>query len=80
VVEIGSLGISLNKFNHLLEVSRVGGNVDLSLTVGKVHINATVDGLAVSSRVEDVANMGTVLEWLISHSSVLLVGGVGQSN
>jgi len=70
----------LEELDCFLEVSGVGGDVDLGLTVVKPDINATVDSLAVSGGVEDVADVSTVGEWLIGDGSVLLVSGVGESN
>lgn len=70
----------MEELDCFLEVSGVGGDVDLGLTVVKPDINATVDSLAVSGGVEDVADVSTVGEWLIGDGSVLLVSGVGESN
>lgn len=46
-------------------------HVDLGLSVAKVDVNATLYGLAVSSRVENIADDLTLSEGVISHLEIL---------
>lgn len=55
-------------------------HIDLGLSTHKPHINIPIDGLAVRSWVEDVANSITVLEWMVGNLTVLLVSAVGESD
>ena len=51
-------------------------HVDLGLSVAKVDVNATLYGLAVSGRVENIADDLTLSEGVISHLEILRVCGV----
>lgn len=67
------------------EISGNGGqlalrNVNLALSVSKVHIYAIVDLLAVSGRVEDVANHFAFSERMVSHLSLLRIVSVGEGH
>jgi hypothetical protein len=69
-------GVSSHNFGGELAL----GHVDLLLSVGKGDIDTTVDGLAVSGGVEDVANGVALVEGSVGHLEALLVVGVGQRN
>lgn len=55
-------------------------DVDLGLSSGKVDVDLTVDLLAVGGWVEDVADSGSVSEWLVGHVSLLVVVRVGDGD
>jgi len=73
---------SLNDFNVLLLCFDAGlWNVDLRLTIGKEDIDlSTLDSLAVSGWVEDVADLLAVAEGSVWHLNVLVVVGVGDGD
>lgn len=53
-------------------------NIDFGLSIRKSDINITTgDSLAIRIGVEDVANSGTVSEWGVRYSDLLLVVGIG---
>lgn len=53
-------------------------HVDLGLSVAKVDVNATLYGLAVSGRVENIADDLTLSERVISHLEILGIVRVGE--
>jgi len=53
-------------------------HVDLGLSVAKVDVNATLYGLAVSGRVENIADDLTLSEGVISHLEILGIVRVGE--
>jgi hypothetical protein len=55
-------------------------NIDLGLTVTEVDVDTVFNGLAVSSRVEDVADDFAITKGWVSHLELLSVVWISQSN